>query len=118
MGKRKVQETPPQWLCPIPPKTKSKGFGRVYIDLLESKNFINLSDGAKAVYMTMSAISRGKKEFYMTASEAENLGYNVRTFRRRIDELIKAGFIRIKESGKNTRTPNIYEFTLNYTMIK
>ena len=114
---RKKHDTPPQWICPVEPLDKPGGFGRLYYKLITTDNYKALSYGARCLYNSMIVISAGKKEFHLTASEAEYLGFPKGTIRRLTKELIKAGFIKIKESGRLTRTANIYEFTLNYTMI-
>lgn len=116
---RKKHDTPPQWIRPVEPLSGKNGyFGRIYNDLLEAPNFQKLSYGSKYLYITMIVVSTGKKEFTLTSSEAEKRGISKGSFRRLIDELLLAGFIQIKESGRLTRTPNKYEFMLNYTMVQ
>lgn len=119
-GRRRAHNVPPQWELPIePPANKTNGhkFGRVYVELLETPNFQRLNKTARLIYITMLTVATSK-EFHLTEGEAEKLGYSKAGFKRAVQELIEAGFIRIKRSGRLTREANIYEFTFSYELVK
>lgn len=56
-------------------------------------------------------INSNEKDISIPASEAKILYGDLRTFRKDMDALIECGFIDLIESGRNTRTCNIYGFS-------
>lgn len=89
---------------------KPTSFIQVDNTLLTSERCKNLTATQFRIYIAMIGVCRGRQEFLFTASIAEEYGIKPRTLWRNIDDLIKAGFVKKKRSGKNTRDPNVYEF--------
>lgn len=75
----------------------------------ELNKFVSLTGAAKLVYLCMALESGGHRAFRFPLSAAKKYGISATTLRRSIDELIAAGMI-TKQSGKNIRQPNEYEF--------
>lgn len=69
----------------------------------------HLSPGAFHLYMCMCNEAGGKREFTFPNRAIGKYHISVRSARRWIEELIDEGFIK-RNSGKNTREANIYEF--------
>lgn len=93
---------------------KPTSFVRLDRTLLTSERFRELNGAQRFTYIAMTLVSQGKQEFRFTASLAEKYGIAPNTLWRHVDALIKAGFIKRKRSGWNTREPNIYEFCLDW----
>lgn len=81
--------------------------------LLLSEAFQQLTPGAQMTYICMTVQSAGKREFQFTNATARRYGLADKSFRRYVSELVKAGFISVN-SGKITREPNIYSFSLQW----
>lgn len=81
--------------------------------LLLSEAFQRLTPGAQITYISMSVVSAGKREFQFPNSTARKYGISDKSFRRYVRELEAAGFLTIN-SGKITREPNIYSFSLEW----
>lgn len=79
----------------------------------EMNRFIELTSSTKIVYLSMALESGGKREFEFPQSAAKKYGIPSTTLRRSVDELIQAGMI-TKQSGKNARLPNRYEFCFDW----
>lgn len=75
--------------------------------------WLNLSAGAKVLYIHMSLESGGKIEFKMPHKVYSKFTTRP-TFQKAKNELIKAGFIEVKKCGANTRTENIYRFCFEW----
>jgi len=79
--------------------------------LFQHPAFTALKPGARIVYLTMIMVAAGKNEFtFSRACYAGEYGLSHNIVCNAIPDLVKAGFIQVKRSGKNTRTPNIYRF--------
>ena len=101
---------------------KSKDVSAVlYASMLQSKNYIELSNGAKVLYQYMKLQYYGAKNipehpqehFYFNEAmymKTYKLGTNKAQFRKYRNELIEGGFIYLVEYGGTTRTKNIYGF--------
>lgn len=109
MSKRKGKI--PIWLHnPQNDKSKNPKFIRVYHDLLLNKNFLSLKKSSKLVYFYMLDYSVGNREFEFPYSIYSKITAR-QTFQESIKELTEKGFIEVIEYGKNTRTPNKYQFS-------
>lgn len=115
MGRRK-----PAVHCNIRPWLSAKPDGRegrfiqIGNSLLLSEQFGKLKAGARDLYFRMAMESGGEREFTFPASSAEKHHIPPSSFDRFKAELIDAGFIRIKESGRLTREKNVYEFVFDW----
>lgn len=107
---------------------RSDTSANIYMSMLEHPSFKALSTGAKVLYLYCKAQYYGEKSKpcpkYETLTENERqqcFTMNKRkwarlyeiygsdhTFRRDMDQLIKAGFVDIVENGKSSRTKSIY----------
>lgn len=88
-------------------------FSQVGESLLTSRYFQSLTAGAKITYICMTVHSSGRMEFSFPASAARQYGIAEKSLRRHVAELTVAGFLEVA-SGKTTRTPNEYRFTLKW----
>lgn len=96
------------------PDCKEKRFMQTGYPLMLSDPIRELSHGAFRLYMAMMSEAGSKREFTFPASTAERYGIPRSSFDRFKIELIRAGFIRIKESGRLTREKNVYEFVFDW----
>ena len=94
------------WLYYEDPKTR---FIRLGADLVNSKKFCKMSNGAQLIYIRMALFACGKSSFTFPFSVWQSF-ISKSAFSRAKQELIQNGFIRLTENGSNTRTPNRYEF--------
>lgn len=78
--------------------------------LLLSEMFHDLHHGAAVLYLCMCMEAGGKPEFVFPEAAAKKYGFARNSFERYRGELIKAGVICVKSSGKATREKNIYAF--------
>ncbi|OUO45749.1 hypothetical protein B5F80_07440 [Megasphaera sp. An286] len=85
-------------------------FSRLGDSLLDSPTFCKLGNSTRLIYFYMIRAAAGKREFTFSHSFYDKRGFAKRTVIRAIMELENAGFIRVKEHGKATRTPNQYRF--------
>lgn len=92
-------------------ETKQEPFIQLGATLLQSKTFQSLSHTTRNVYFAMLVESKGFKEFEFSRTTSARYGFSDKTTRRAINRLIEQKFIVKKQSGKNTRTPNKYEFS-------
>lgn len=115
MGRRKTASH-----CNIRPWLSAKAdckegrFIQVGNSLRLSEQFGKLKAGAKDLYYCMSMEAGGEREFTFPASCAGKYRISPSSFDRFKAELIDAGFIRIKESGRLTREKNVYEFVFDW----
>lgn len=93
---------------------KEKQYIRFGNTLLDHPQFCQLSIQGKAVYIYMVRAAGVNQEFTFPYSFYKNRGLSKTTVQKAIKELEKAGFIRVKENGKLTRTPNVYQFTWDW----
>ena len=93
---------------------KEKRFLQVGNTLLLSATFKNLGTGARYLYICMGMEAGGHREFVFPASAAKKYGISKNSFDRHKAEIINAGLIRLKESGRLTREKNIYEFRTDW----
>lgn len=92
---------------------KEKIFTLIGNSLLLSEPFQQLSSGAQMTYICMTLHSAGKRDFQFPNATAKRYGLADKSFRRYVAELAAAGFIKVN-SGKLTREPNIYTFSLQW----
>lgn len=91
---------------------KEGRFLQVGNSLFLSKEYQELSAGSKNLYLCMCLESGGRREFTFPLSAAtKKYGIPAASFRRYVEELVKAGFI-IRHSMANLRQPNEFEFSL------
>jgi len=83
-----------------------------------SKKVQNLSNGAFRLYLYMANESGGKREFKFPRATAAKYGVPETSAARQIDELISKGFIERVSSGRTTRTPNLYRFSLSWKGVE
>ncbi len=93
---------------------KEGRFIQIGNSLLLSEQMCKLKPGARYLYLCMTMEAGGKREFTFPASSAEKYHIPPSSFDRFKAELIDAGFIRIKESGRLTREKNVYEFVFDW----
>lgn len=79
----------------------------------ETNPFVKLSPGAKILYLSMCMESGGHRSFRFPQTAAKKYGLPPSSFWRYVQELIREGMIK-KNSGKNTREPNDYEFCFDW----
>ncbi len=93
---------------------KEKRFIQIGNSLLLSDTMKGLKQGARYLYLCMAMEAGGKRVFTFPANSAKKYGIPQNSFARYKGELISSGLIRVKESGKNTREKNIYEFSIGW----
>ena len=102
-------------------------YASIYVPMLQSKAYRNLTNGARTLYTFMKAQYRGahlaehlETEFvfnWAMANKTYGLYTNKRQFYTDIDRLVQNGFIEVVEHGKNTRTKNIYRYSDKWKSI-
>lgn len=116
MSKGRKRRDPPFWVTGPSGGKSTRGkplpFVPVYVDLLQAPAFFDLTPNARLCYIAMAAEAKGSSAFEFPQSVAARYGISSTTLRRCIDELIAAGFICCTASGRFTRTPNSYQFSL------
>ena len=118
MGRRKTKYVPKSW--------ESVGgnmlSANIYVTMLQSKAWMQLSKNAQVLYLYMKAQYYGAKNLpehpstdfvfnWALASKTYKLYTNAEQFKKDKDMLIEYGFIDLVENGKNTRTKNIYRYS-------
>lgn len=94
----------------------------IYASMIQSKAWEHLTNNARVLYLYMKLQYYGAKSvpdhsedcFYFNTGlikKTYRLYTNMAQFRRDRDQLIDKGFITVVESGKNTRTKAIYQFS-------
>lgn len=94
----------------------------IYASMIQSPAWEHLSNNARVLYLYMKLQYYGAKNipdhsedcFYFNTAliqKTYKLYTNMRQFRKDRDQLVDYGFIKILESGKNTRTKAIYQFS-------
>lgn len=78
---------------------------------IEQNQFLKLTNGSRFVYLAMAMEAGGKREFEFTRMSAQKYGISNSSLRVAVHELVEAGMIK-KQSGKNARIANKYEFLL------
>lgn len=89
----------------------SSHYHRMAKDIMQCEVFKSLSLPAWKLYVCMVEACAGKRQFRFTHADCLAYGINPRTFFRARDELVKAGFLKVVESGRSTRKPNLYEWS-------
>lgn len=87
---------------------------RLSKSLLQSEAFKELGYSARCLYVAMTEACAGKRQFRFTRSDYLAYGIDKMTFFRARDELVQAGFLKVVSSGKTTRKPNVYEWSLDW----
>ena len=90
--------------------SKEGRFLQIGNSLLLSDQFHELSNGAKVLYICMAMESGGRQEFQFSQAAAGKYGFAPTSFDRSKKELIQAGCIILKSSGRLTREKNEYAF--------
>ena len=97
------------------PDNKERRFIQVGDTFLLSDRVKELNNGAFRLYVCMAMEAGMNTVFTFPASSAKKCGFTSNNgFELAKKELIEAGFIRIKSSGKCTREKNIYEFCYDW----
>ena len=96
---------------------KEGRFLQIGNSLFLSKAFQALSAGSQFLYLVMALESGGKRTFIFPLSSAKKYAIKPASFRRYVEELVKAGFI-VKHSMANLRQPNEYEFSFSWKTVK
>ena len=91
-----------------------KRFIQVGNTLIMSKEWQELSAGARLLYLSMAMEAAGLQQFVFPLAVAKKHGFCAGSFRRYIPELIEHGFIELVKSGKETRTKNVYCFAFGW----
>lgn len=100
------------WLS-AKPDCKEGRFLQIGNSLFLSKEYRELSYAAQAIYLCMALESGGKRQFTFTKTDAKKYGICPKTLYRQIKELQDKKFLTVS-SGKNTRTPNEFEFCFSW----
>ncbi len=101
------------WLSKIP-DCRDKRFIQIGNSFLLSKEAQKLSTGARCLYFDMAMEAGGRINFKFPQSAAFKYGISKTSFDRYLKELIKRKFIEIVSSGKTTREPNNYKFSMSW----
>ncbi len=115
MGKHKSAQR-----CNISPWLSEKAdckegrFIMVGNSFLLSERVHDLPASAQVLYLAMCMESGGRRAFTFPENSMKKYGLSTATAKRGIKTLIDAGFITCTCSGKNTRTPNEYEFCFRW----
>ena len=96
------------------PDGKEKAFVQIGLSLLRDKRFHSLTFGARNTYAAMLSEARGRRDFIFPRAVAESYGIPSTSLVRHVRELQEAGFIELSSSGKATREPNFYRFSLGW----
>lgn len=105
---------------PLPPWMSARADGRdgrfvqVGNSLLLSERFRALNANAQMLYLCASMESGGEREFSFPSSTMEKYHFTRSTACAALTELIAGGFVELVSSGKNTRTANVYKFSLRW----
>ena len=124
MARRKKYH-PKSFVCKIAGGEPSAS---IFMSMLKSPAWMSLKPRAKVLYLYMKAQYYGVKEknkpeqnpLYFVFNQAMwkttyKLYTNNKSFYEDRDALIERGFIEIVETGKITRTKNIYKFSDSWT---
>ena len=109
MGKKKYVKPIWKYDPKVDTPTNNTKFVQLYHSQMTHRKFLKLSSTSKIVYIYMLDYSNGSmttefpKSIYSTFTTTP-------TFLKAIDELCEKGFIEVIESGRFTRTKNIYKF--------
>ena len=107
---------------PFESATEQGKFTKVCDDMMQSPSWADLSLRQRGLYLELKRkytqkksagvlISDNADDISIPKSEAQTMYGAMRSFRVDIDALISHGFIRLVQSGFNTRTVNIYGFS-------
>ena len=100
-------------------------FTKITQDMMDSAAWKELSLRQRGLYLQFKSKYRQKTErgnvtehnrdeITLPESEWKQEYGNYRTFRKDIDILVRLGFIRLVQRGQNTRTPNLYGFSVEW----
>ena len=101
----------------------SGSFVTIADDMMQSEAWKSLNAMARALYLEIKSkyrpeksangtvIDFHKEKVILPETEWKQLFGNYNTFRKYLDILIEHGFLEKPQSGKNTRTPNLYWFS-------
>lgn len=101
------------WLS-AKPNCREGRFLQIGNSLLLSKAFQDLSAGAQMTYLAMALESGGHSGFVFPLGAARKYGLSESSFSRYVKELTQKGFISLVYSGRVTREPNKYRFSLEW----
>lgn len=93
--------------------TSNPKFIQLYHSQITHKNFLNLSNSAKVVYMYMIDYSNGKMETTFP-NKIYSIITSKPTFFKSIKELSKKGFLEVIESGRFNHKENKYKFLCDW----
>ena len=113
-------------------KNKREPFAALYVTMLTSDAWYNLSNGSRNLYFYMKLEAQGtdpdkKKEkmdldpeqFYFNRAIYEKYGFSNRNqVIKWRDELVSNGFIAIVENGRWTRTKNVYALSDKWKAVE
>lgn len=114
-GRSKKQR---QYVAPFESRRTSGKYMRVCDDMMDSPAWKSLKPAQIGLYVQLkkkyTRYSNGtdnQDNISFVKTEAEALYGDARTFRKDIDALIEAGFIRLVRDGHTIRKPSIYGFS-------
>ena len=81
--------------------------------LLISEPFKKLTHGTKILYLAMAAEAGKKSRFYFSKIAAKRYGISYSTLVRGVNELEKAGFLKVDRAG-TTREYNYYTYSVEW----
>lgn len=93
---------------------KEKRFLQIGNSLLLSEQMKSLGTGARYLYLCMAMEAGGNREFVFPEASAKKYGIARNSFDRFKSQLLAAGLIRLKDSGRTTREKNVYEFRVDW----
>ena len=104
-------------MVPFHPYEAKDPYEKTYIRLAKSlimdKNFIELSNSAKVLYIYMKLWAYPKQEFQYTIKISSRL-MSKNTFLKSVAELVQKGFIKITWCNRFSHQPNQYEFSYKW----
>lgn len=107
---------------PFESKTDHGKFTKICNDMMDGPAWAALNRSQRYLYLVFKSkytakvhdgviISDNANDISIPTSEAKQMYTELRTFRSDVDRLIECGFIKLVQSGWNTRTANIYGFS-------
>ena len=107
---------------------RKEPYTALYVSMLTSEAWRNLSHGARSLYTYMKMQYQSKanrdaglqpNEFYFNHGMYEKLGFKNRNqFIKWRNELVENGFIDVVECGRTSRTKNIYQYSDRWHDVK
>lgn len=92
-------------------------FAQIGVSLLQHPSFLGLQASAQHTYICMVIEAKGKPEFEFPRNIAKKYGIAGRTLVDNVKRLRELGFIEVIASGKSTREPSQYRFSIAWKSV-